>query len=308
MDIVHRNARLVVVVLEDVILNADDEATMRAWDSLQVEDDEEWDTLHNHGPELATGKAVLEDPVGALVHARLLRTRAQRQPEPAERSPSSRPNTSSTCSWWIRPCEAPTRQTMSPQAEHATSSGGGASPQRWRFYAELLACVYDCGLKWLLESWRLKDPEQLKKSTEWGLRRCLAPKIITTNKDGTHMAEADQLFSILDLIDSLVLMWMPEEPGQSWRPAWVELPHFPHGRLLLLVPDDCNFSLCIPAVLDRSEYSFLKRLWFLEARDGCREVSDAWVVLGKSCSFGEVDFTHLVEEGNLLRQGRRIWD
>ena len=173
-----------------------------------------------------------------------------------------------------------------------------AAERRRQFYTDLLACVIECGADWTIESFRERDPDQLNKVTKQGIIECFSvPESDSPKIEGCEMS-LESLYTIIDLLDALVGLWLSEEPEAGWNPAWVQISHSPEISMLFLCPGQENYDIAIPTLLLHPRYNFLKRLWFLSADD---QHPERYQVLGKTCFFGTSDLLKMQHDRTMGR-------
>ncbi|KAL7932974.1 heterokaryon incompatibility domain-containing protein [Trichoderma chlorosporum] len=161
------------------------------------------------------------------------------------------------------------------------------------FYAELLACMRDCGIQWLLQSWKQKDEGLYEDDYELSIERLFS--LDCKSVDSLAYEDADDLVVILYLLDGLVGAWLPETPDEQWAPAWLQMSNGLAGRQLILCPSNEEYLVSIPKVLLSAHYGFQKRIWFLKQKASCKGGKIDWEIVGKTCSFGPVDLECLGE-------------
>ncbi|KAK5988900.1 hypothetical protein PT974_10397 [Cladobotryum mycophilum] len=171
------------------------------------------------------------------------------------------------------------------------------NPRR-QFYAQLIACVRACGIEWLVQIWRAKDPALFDEDTEKGIRRVMSMNY--EREKELESSERSDLIYVHYFIDGLVGAWLPEEPGASWKPAWIQIDDGVTGKLLFLCPEGGEYSITIPTMLLRAEFGFLRRLWFLVSEPLDSVGNRCWTVIGKSCSFGELDLQRLQKTQSVI--------
>ncbi|RDW56747.1 hypothetical protein BP6252_13970 [Coleophoma cylindrospora] len=184
-----------------------------------------------------------------------------------------------------------------------TEELGDESFTRRMFYTELLACIHECGADWLVRGWALKDPELFDEDTEQGIRSVFKMEHVAPGE--SDVVDRENLVYVLYLLDALISAWLPEQSGITWKPAWIQTDDSTDGRLLFLCPEDAAYSIVIPAVLLRPDYSFLNRLWFLSKDQGAAG-ENHWKVIGKSSCFGEIDLRGLYKTP-FVKQLNRIY-
>lgn len=184
----------------------------------------------------------------------------------------------------------------------ARSSTDKASARK-QYHAELLACIHECGIDWLVRSWQQKDPELFDDETKQGISRVM--EIHPEQLDGDDPARREDLIYVLYLFDFLSGAWLPEEKGVSRRPAWVQPSESASSRQLFLCPENGDYVVAIPVLLLRAEYSYQKRVWFLaKAPQEGNARGNYSEVIGKSCSFGNQDLRELRKTSMVMRSQR----
>jgi hypothetical protein len=167
------------------------------------------------------------------------------------------------------------------------------SLSRVAFHTELLASLHECGIEWLVQSWRLEDPNDFDEEIEQSLRRVMRFASGVDGEPDEAEPTSSDLFCVVGFLDALLGAWLQVEDGVLLcRPAWVQITgHRTSGVLLFVCPNDGEYAIAVPSLLLRSEYRFLKRIWFLVHTSSGAGVNatDGWEVIGKSSSFGAVD-------------------
>lgn len=108
---------------------------------------------------------------------------------------------------------------------------------------------------------------------------------------------------ILGLLDGLLAAWLPQRP-QNRTPTAFQIGSDPAKKLLIMCPKKDEYLVVIPALLTHDDYDFLNRIWIVTtASDEYDE--HAWKVIGKSTSFGAIDFVRTCQFGD-LRPGQGI--
>lgn len=168
-----------------------------------------------------------------------------------------------------------------------------------RFYVELLACILECGAEWVLESWKVKDPDQYD-----GIEQGICD-LFTWNgevkKDST-VTHGEGWIVVIEFLDALVGLWIVRERNTDWMPAWIQMGDTTTARSLFLCPTNGLYDIAIPALLLQPELTFLKRIWFVTPANS-HVVDKHWHVRGKTCSFDTASFEKWVYSSNTkLRQ------
>lgn len=172
------------------------------------------------------------------------------------------------------------------------STHNDASARRC-FYTELLACMRECGIQWLLQSWKQKDEGLYEDDYGLSIERLLS--LDCKSVDSLTSEDVLDLVVILYLLDGLVGAWLPETPDEQWAPALLQISDGLVGRQLILCPSNGEYLISIPKVLLSAHYGFQKRIWFSKQKASCKRGKINWEIVGKTCSFGPVDLECLRE-------------
>lgn len=166
---------------------------------------------------------------------------------------------------------------------------------------EILACALDCGHEWIISGVKAKG--SLPQDS------LLGPALETFFGDHVKNHEAnlednwevfkqqDDLFeAILGLLDGLLGAWLPQRP-QDWTPAAFQIGTDPANKLLIMCPKNEDYLVVLPALLTHEDYDFLNRIWIVITSSD--EYGQGWKLIGKSTSFGAIDFVKACQSGDL---------
>jgi hypothetical protein len=170
-----------------------------------------------------------------------------------------------------------------------------------KFCVDLLACALECGDDWIVESARNKgitDDDTLEPALSF-------VNSVDFDEWEKYPESEDHLHAIFDFVGNLIDLWLLNRNISDSCPAWFQTGSGPIEKSLILHPRNSEFQVAIPVLLLRPEYNFLKRIWFVKQEHLQMELSDMWVVVDKTASFGTADFVRLARS-QALRQRQRI--
>lgn len=167
---------------------------------------------------------------------------------------------------------------------------------------EVLACALECGQDWIVAGVKAKG--SLPQDSLLGpALEAFFGDLIDNNEANREdkwevFRQQDDFFVvILGLLDGLLAAWLPQRP-QDWAPAAFQIGSDPANKLLIMCPKKDEYLVVMPALLTHEDYDFLNRIWIVTtASDEYDE--HAWKVIGKSTSFGAMDFVKTCEFGDL---------
>ena len=126
-----------------------------------------------------------------------------------------------------------------------------------RIYVDILACALECGVDWIVKSFRLKDSTGIDDtSAEVFDVFCSEDYLFGVDKS----KDREGCFVLLELLDGLMGLWLSKGSTPHWVPAWMQTGPSPSDRSLLFAPTDDEIQICIPVLLLQPEYTFLKRI------------------------------------------------
>ena len=171
-----------------------------------------------------------------------------------------------------------------------------------KFYVDILARALECGVDWIVKSFRLKHPTGIDDISAEALDE-FCKEVYHDHIFKKRVLEG--CFVLLSLVDGLMGLWLSKGSTSDCVPAWIQTGPNPSDRSMIFAPRDGEFQVCIPALRLRSEYEFLKRIWLVTP--GCMNdrSNDSWTVRSKISSFGTADFTGLMQS-DLVHWGQRI--
>lgn len=166
---------------------------------------------------------------------------------------------------------------------------------------EVLACVLECGQDWIVSGVKAKGSLPQDSLVGTALETFFGDYV--RNHESNLEAywevfeQQDDLFeTILGLLDGLLGAWLPQRP-QNWTPVVFQIGSDPANKVLIMCPKNGDYLVVLPALLAHEMYDFLNRIWIVSTSSD--EYEQGWRVIGKSTSFGAIDFVKLCQSGDL---------
>ena len=159
-----------------------------------------------------------------------------------------------------------------------------------RLYIDIFACALECGVDWIIKSFRLKDSTGIDDTSEEALDAFCGEEFYDLLDKSRYRRGC---FVMLSLLDGLMGLWLSKGSTSHWVPAWIQTGPKPSDRSMIFAPTDSEFRICIPVLLLQPEYTFLKRVWLVTQGFQNDKSEDNWTVRSKITSFGTADFTGL---------------
>lgn len=91
----------------------------------------------------------------------------------------------------------------------------------------------------------------------------------------------DAYMLVADTVESLPLDFLTAS-NPDWTPGWINLSAHPSDKMMILCPENEDFTAVIPTLLWHDEYTNCRRVWVLHQMD----TTMAWNVLGKTMTLG----------------------
>jgi hypothetical protein len=174
-------------------------------------------------------------------------------------------------------------------------------------FIQTLACVFECGPKWLLEvSSSIQHPNALKLEPQ-AVEMLLNPNLIIQNYILLPSGQT-VLCLLLNIVSSLILFGIPWASGANERthgplivaaPIPSETEHTPSrlhgGRAVIFAPFEYSktFSIAVPDPVKGAAYDALARGWILTSMSpftGSAKPTVSWTLQSKGVIFGDGDF------------------
>lgn len=166
---------------------------------------------------------------------------------------------------------------------------------------EVLACVIECGQDWIVSGVKAKGSLPQDSLLGPALETFFGDQVDDNDANREDNWEVfrqqDDFFEVLlGLLDGLLGAWLPQRP-QDWTPAAFQVGSDPVNKLLIMCPQNEEYFVVIPALLTNEDYDFLNRIWIVTTSSD--EYEQSWKVIGKSTSFGAMDFVKACQFGDL---------
>lgn len=166
---------------------------------------------------------------------------------------------------------------------------------------EVLACALECGQDWIVSGVKAKGSLPQDSLLGPALESFFGDHVknheTNLEDDWEVFRQQDDLFeTILGLLDGLLSAWLPQRP-QDWTPAAFQIGSDPANKLLIMCPKNGDFLVVLPALLAHEDYDFLNRIWIVSTSSD--EFEQGWKLIGKSTSFGAIDFVKACQNGDL---------
>ncbi|KAK1094538.1 hypothetical protein LTR48_000087 [Friedmanniomyces endolithicus] len=279
MDMVYRSARLVVVALDDIELNADERGV------LERHMEEYTQMLHVSASKRFRGKqpAYLEthDDLFQLL-CKIFGSSWFRRAWCRHEMRLARDHV------FLIPCKSlePTGKSIVRFTNVAANRHFGSMAD---VYTQTLACVLECGPDWVEDVCLHYGVGRWKQDGEgaWNL-------LVALKNTGGRWPEsawnAQAAGFIADFVNFLVIRGMPQRQilhREEWRPIWVSRKD--GGKIITFVPPG-EIEAAVPAALLDDDYIQLARLWLLQPRTLSGAAGDPtcrWTLLGKSVIFSD---------------------
>ena len=206
--------------------------------------------------------------------------------------------------WFIRGC-------IEMRAEEAYSFFDESDllspsfPFKKQLYINTLASVLECGKNWIISGVQSKGSLPTDDLLETAFKVIFEENNMEAvhRNDWNILKQNPDLFTILlEVLDGLFGAWLPEKPS-DWGPAIFQIGPDSRNKLLTMCPQNEEYQLIIPGLLLHEKYDFQNRIWVV--KKSCDGFDDGWTVIGKTRSFGTVDFVRACQMGD-FRQHQRF--
>lgn len=152
-------------------------------------------------------------------------------------------------------------------------------------YTETLACVFECGDKWL------EDVCRRYKVSGYSILSDLQVVQIASQKDWwTDERGIEAAHFLMDFVNFVILRGMPLRQishTEEWHPLWMETDS---GRCLTFAPRK-TVRIAVPAAVRDENYLSLARAWVLGPSGEADKFHGPWNLWGKSVLFSDASFT-----------------
>ena len=170
-------------------------------------------------------------------------------------------------------------------------------------FARVMACVIECGKKWVVNTDIVFNLPQRTVLLEQGLDTFFYKRNPSIGFGELMQSNSDELDTMHSFWNELCGVWLTDDkPG--YLPTWFTLSDAEEDKVLMMCPREQHFQLVLPVLLQDDDYVLLNRFYFL---DEVADEEDCWVAFAKTLGFGRPSIAD--ERCRLraqLRRGQRL--